>query len=258
MLKLENVNKTFNENTVNETKLYKNLNLNVNEGDFICLLGSNGAGKSTLLNLITGNLSTDTGRIYLDKEDITDKKENERCKDISRIFQDPAMGTIPSMTIFENLSMAKNKGEKLGLTFLKNKKDRDLFKESLSKLNLGLEDKLDVVVSSLSGGQRQSLAVIMATFSTPKLLLLDEHTAALDPETSETVMEITKMIVDENNLTTLMVTHNIDHAIKYGNRLIMLHRGEVIMDLEGDTKNKLTKEELLSLFKDISDRSLFS
>ncbi|MBU5438007.1 ATP-binding cassette domain-containing protein [Tissierella sp. MSJ-40] len=258
MLRLDNISKTFNENTANEMKLFKEFNLKVEEGEFVCVIGSNGAGKSTLLNLITGNIYSDKGKIYLDKEDITNKKEHERCKDISRIFQNPSMGTVPSMTIFENLSMAKNKGEKMGLSFLANKKDRKLFKERLERLNLGLENKLDTAVSQLSGGQRQSLALIMSTFTNPKLLLLDEHTAALDPKTSEIIMEITARIVEEKNLTALMVTHNIDHALKYGNRIIMLHRGNIVIDLEGNMKKDLNKEQLLGLFKDISDRSFFS
>ncbi len=258
MLRLDNISKTFNENTVNEMKLFKEFNLKVEEGEFVCVIGSNGAGKSTLLNLITGNIYLDKGKIYLDKEDITNKKEHERCKDISRIFQNPSMGTVPSMTIFENLSMAKNKGEKMGLSFLANKKDRKLFEERLEKLNLGLENKLDTAVSQLSGGQRQSLALIMSTFTNPKLLLLDEHTAALDPKTSEIIMEITARIVEERNLTALMVTHNIDHALKYGNRIIMLHRGNIVIDLEGNMKKDLNKEQLLGIFKDISDRSFFS
>ncbi|NMB27741.1 MAG: ATP-binding cassette domain-containing protein, partial [Tissierellia bacterium] len=177
---------------------------------------------------------------------------------ISRIFQDPSLGTNPSMTIYENLSMAKNKGNKFGLSFLIDKKDEEYFKELLKVLHLGLEDKLHTPVSQLSGGQRQSLALIMAVLGEPELLLLDEHTAALDPKTSEIVMEITDKIVKEKGLTTIMVTHNVDHALRYGNRLIMLHRGNKLIDISGETKNSLTKEELLGLFKDISDKSLFS
>ncbi len=258
MLELTNIYKTFNAGDINEEKIFDRVSLRVNKGDFICIIGSNGAGKSTLLNLISGKLSIDKGRISLDDSDITSEPESQRCKKVSRIFQDPSLGTIPSMTIRENLSMALNKGKKFDFSFLVNKRNENFFKDTLKTLDLGLEDKLEVTVSKLSGGQRQSLALIMSTLTDPSLLLLDEHTAALDPKTSEIVMDITDKIIKEKNLTALMVTHNIDHAIKYGNRLIMMHRGQIIMDVSGEEKNSLTKEKLLSLFKDVSDRSLFS
>ncbi|MFA5523234.1 MAG: ATP-binding cassette domain-containing protein [Tissierellales bacterium] len=258
MLELTNISKTFNIGDINEERLFHKLSLKVNKGDFICILGSNGAGKSTLLNIISGKLGIDRGRIILNNSDITKETESLRCQKISRIFQDPALGTVPSMTIRENLSMALNKGKSFDFSFLVNKKNESLFNELLKVLDLGLEEKLDSVVSKLSGGQRQSLALIMSTLTDPNLLLLDEHTAALDPKTSEIVMGITSNIIVDKNLTALMVTHNIEHAIKYGNRLIMIHRGEVLIDVEGEEKNNLTKEKLLSLFKDVSDRSLFS
>lgn len=258
MLRLNNISKTFNKGNINEQKLFKNFSLNIEKGDFISLIGSNGAGKSTLLNLISGKTEVDKGEIILNGVDVTEKDEYEKCKNISRIFQDPSMGTNPSMTVYENLSMAKNKGKKFGLTFLIDKKDENFFKDSLGILGLNLEDKLHTPVSQLSGGQRQSLALIMATIGNPDLLLLDEHTAALDPKTSQIVMDITEKVVKEKGLTTIMVTHNIEHAIKYGNRLIMLHLGEKILDIDGNMKKSLTKEELLSLFKDISDKSLFA
>lgn len=257
MLKLNNISKTFNKGNINEQKLFENFSLNIEKGDFISVIGSNGAGKSTLLNLISGKIEVDEGEIILNGVDVTEKDEYEKCKNISRIFQDPSMGTNPSMTIYENLSMAKNKGKKFGLTFLIDKKDENFFKDSLGVLGLNLEDKLHTPVSQLSGGQRQSLALIMATIGDPDLLLLDEHTAALDPKTSQIVMDITEKVVKEKELTTIMVTHNIEHAIKYGNRLIMLHLGEKILDIDGNMKKSLTKEELLSLFKDINDKSLF-
>mgnify|MGYP001069435321 CR=1 FL=1 len=257
MLRLNNISKTFNKGNINEQELFKNFSLNIEKGDFISLIGSNGAGKSTLLNLISGKTEVDKGEIILNGVDVTEKDEYEKCKNISRIFQDPSMGTNPSMTIYENLSMAKNKGKKFGLTFLIDKKDENFFKDSLGILGLNLEDKLHTPVSQLSGGQRQSLALIMATIGNPDLLLLDEHTAALDPKTSQIVMDITEKVVKEKGLTTIMVTHNIEHAIKYGNRLIMLHLGKKILDIDGNMKKSLTKEELLSLFKDISDKSLF-
>ena len=258
MLKLENISKTFNKGSINEQRLFKNLSIDIGKDDFICVVGSNGAGKSTLLNIISGKTEVDEGRVKLNGMDVTFDTEYEKCKRISRIFQDPSLGTNPSMTIYENLSMAKNKGEKFGLEFLINKNDEEYFKETLEVLHLGLEDKLHTPVSQLSGGQRQSLALIMAVIGKPELLLLDEHTAALDPKTSEIVMDITDKIVKEKRLATIMVTHNIDHALRYGNRLIMLHRGNKLIDISGDVKNSLTKEELLGLFKDISDKSLFS
>lgn len=258
MLELTKISKTFNIGDVNEERIFDRVSLKVNKGDFICIIGSNGAGKSTLLNIISGKLGIDRGRIILDSSDITKEPESLRCQKISRIFQDPALGTVPSMTIRENLSMALNKGKRFDFSFLVNKKNENMFKESLRILDLGLEEKLSTVVSKLSGGQRQSLALIMSTLTDPNLLLLDEHTAALDPKTSEIVMEITNKIIKDKNLTALMVTHNIDHAIKYGNRLIMMHRGQIITDVSGEEKNNLTKEKLLSLFKDVSDRSLFS
>lgn len=258
MLRLENISKTFNRGSINEQSVFENFSIDIKDNDFITIIGSNGAGKSTLLNIISGKIKVDSGRIVLNGYDITEEREYEKCKIISRIFQDPSMGTNPSMTIYENLSMAKNKGKKFGLGFLVDKGDEENFKEILKVLHLGLEDKLHTPVSQLSGGQRQSLALIMAVLGDPKLLLLDEHTAALDPKTSEIVMDTTERIIKEKGLTTLMITHNIDQAIKYGNRLIMLHRGNIVIDISGNMKSSMTKKELLSLFKDISDKSFFS
>lgn len=258
MLRLNQVSKTFNRDSINEQRVFDNFSMDIGDNDFICVLGSNGAGKSTLLNIISGKVEVDDGDIILNNMDVTGYTEHEKCKRISRIFQDPSLGTNPSMTIYENLSMAKNKGNRFGLSFLVDRNDEDYFKELLKILHLGLEDKLHTPVSQLSGGQRQSLALIMAVIGEPDLLLLDEHTAALDPKTSEIVMEITDKIVKEKGLTTIMVTHNVDHALRYGNRLVMLHRGNKIIDISGEEKNSLTKEELLGLFKDIDDKSLFS
>lgn len=258
MLRLENISKTFNRGSINEQSVFENFSIDIKDNDFITIIGSNGAGKSTLLNIISGKIKVDSGRIVLNDTDITEEREYEKCKIISRIFQDPSMGTNPSMTIYENLSMAKNKGKKFGLGFLVDKGDEEYFKKILKVLHLGLEDKLHTPVSQLSGGQRQSLALIMAVLGEPKLLLLDEHTAALDPKTSEIVMDTTERIIKEKGLTTLMITHNIDQAIKYGNRLIMLHRGNIVIDISGNMKSSMTKKELLSLFKDISDKSFFS
>ncbi len=258
MLRLNQVSKTFNKDSINEQKVFNNFSMDIEKDDFICVLGSNGAGKSTLLNIISGKVKVDDGDIILNNVDVTEDTEYEKCKRISRIFQDPSLGTNPSMTIYENLSMAKNKGSRFGLSFLIDRKDEGYFKELLKTLHLGLEDKLHTPVSQLSGGQRQSLALIMAVIGKPDLLLLDEHTAALDPKTSEIVMNITDNIVKEKGLTTIMVTHNVDQAIRYGNRLIMLHRGNKIIDVFGEKKNSLTKERLLELFKDMDDKSLFS
>lgn len=258
MLRLNQVSKTFNKDSINEQKVFNNFSMDIEKDDFICVLGSNGAGKSTLLNIISGKVKVDDGDIILNNVDVTEDTEYEKCKRISRIFQDPSLGTNPSMTIYENLSMAKNKGSRFGLSFLIDRKDEGYFKELLKTLHLGLEDKLHTPVSQLSGGQRQSLALIMAVIGKPDLLLLDEHTAALDPKTSEIVMNITDNIVKEKGLTTIMVTHNVDQAIRYGNRLIMLHRGNKIIDVSGEKKNSLTKERLLELFKDMDDKSLFS
>ncbi len=258
MLILENITKTFNLGDVNEYNLFNNLSLEINDGDFICILGSNGAGKSSLLNIISGKLEADSGKIILNRDDITHEEEYNKCKFISRIFQDPSLGTNPSMTVFENLSMANNKGNKFGLGFLMKNSEREAFKEELKKLNMDLETKMETKVSELSGGQRQAIAMVMAVLGEPELLLLDEHTAALDPKSTEKVMEVTNDVIKNANLTTLMVTHDIEQAIKYGNRLIMIHRGEIIADVSGNDKNNLTKEKLLSMFKDISDRVLFN
>lgn len=253
MLKLENITKVFNRGSVNEQVIFENFSLDINDGDFITILGSNGAGKSTLLNIISGKIIVNSGKILLDNLDITNDSEYKRCKIISRIFQDPSMGTNPSMTIYENLSMAKNKGKRFGLSFMVDEKDEYYFKELLKVLDLGLEDKLYTRVSQLSGGQRQALALIMAAVGEPSILLLDEHTAALDPKTSQIVMDITDDIVMEKGLTTLMITHNIDQALEYGNRLIMLHDGRIVMDISGSMKKSITKKEVLSLFKKISE-----
>jgi len=258
MLEVRNISKVFNQNSFNKNIIFNNFSIKINKGDFICVIGSNGAGKSTLLNIISGKTGIDNGSIHLNKREITSKTEDVRCRTISRIFQDPSLGTIPSMTIFENLSLAINKGKKFNLSFLKDRRNERLFKDLLKTLELNLENKLYVKVGDLSGGQRQALSLIMSTLNNPELLLLDEHTAALDPKTSEIIMEITQKLITENNITTLMVTHNMQHALKYGNRLIMMHRGNIVVDASGEEKEKLTKEKLLSLFQDVSDRSLFS
>lgn len=264
LLALQNLHKTFGEGTVNENYLFRGISLDIDQGDFITIIGSNGAGKSTLLNILGGKIPLDTGSIILKGNDISNTPEYKRCKFIGRVFQDPSLGTSPSMTILQNLSMAYNKGNKFGLTFGVQKNKIDYFKGLLSKLNLGLEDKLHTKVGDLSGGQRQTIALIMATMSNPDLLLLDEHTAALDPKTSEIILDLTEEIIKEKNMTSLMITHNLNHAIKAGNRLIMLHRGKIIMDIKGEEKKNLTIEKLIETFEklnfknELSDRAIFS
>lgn len=264
MLNIRNLSKVFNANTVNENILFNNFSLRVKEGDFITIIGSNGAGKSSLLNIISGSLPIDEGTIVLGGDDITFLPEYKRTRNIGRVFQNPSMGVSANMTILENMSMAYSKGKTFGLSKGIDRKNMEFFKEILSALDLGLENKLNQKVGLLSGGQRQALSLIMATISKPKLLLLDEHTAALDPKTSEKIIELTDKIITDVNITTLMVTHNLNHAIKLGNRLLMMHQGKVMADIEGQEKEKLTIDKLFSYFekvqsKDIlSDRVLFS
>ena len=264
MLQVHNLSKTFHKGTVNEKNIFNRFSINVSEGDFITIIGSNGAGKSTFLNLISGAIEADAGDILLSDNELLKMPEYRRSKVISRVFQDPTLGTSPSMTILENLSMAINKGKRFNLSMGVSKKDIPRFKEILSKLSLGLENMMDTKVGMLSGGQRQALALVMATISDPKLLLLDEHTAALDPKTSERIVALTEKIVSDKKITTLMVTHNLHHAIEQGNRLLMLHQGNIVLDISGDEKKNLTIEKLLSCFekvqlnKSISDRVLFS
>ncbi|WP_142414654.1 ABC transporter ATP-binding protein [Hathewaya massiliensis] len=264
MLQIKSLHKTFNKNTVNENHLFTGLNLEIEKGDFVTIIGSNGAGKSTLLNLVSGNIKGDRGEVILEDKNINKLKEYKISKEIGRVYQDPSKGTAPSMTIMENLSMAYNKGKGFGLKKAINKNDIERFKELLKPLNLNLEDKLNCKVSSLSGGQRQAMSLIMSVMSSPKVLLLDEHTAALDPKTSEAIIEITEKVVAKENITTLMVTHNLKHAINMGNRLLMMHRGEIIFDIKGEEKKNLTMEKLLAMFETtagedaVSDRTLFS
>lgn len=263
MLKIKELSKVFNPNTINENRVFDGLSLNVEKGDFISIIGSNGAGKSTLLNIIAGNIPIDSGLIILDGEDVSRKEEFARAKSIGRVFQNPSVGVAPNMTILENLSLADNKGKAYGLTAGINKKRIDEYKELLKEVNLGLEDKIYNKVQLLSGGQRQALTLMMAVMSNPKLLLLDEHTAALDPKTSEKIMNITKKVVKERGITTLMVTHNLKHALETGNRLFMMHQGKIVIDVNGKEKQDLDTDKLMDLFEqvhikdDLSDRTLF-
>ena len=256
MLKVENISKVFNKDTVNEKKAITGLNLHLNEGDFLTIIGSNGAGKSTLLNCIAGTYQIDDGSIVLDGNDITKLKQFERAKYIARVFQDPLLGTAADMEIQENLSLALHRGEKRNLRYGITNKEKELFKQNLSLLNLHLEDRLTSKVGLLSGGQRQGLTLLMATIKKPSLLLLDEHTAALDPITARNVLEITDKLVNENHITTIMVTHNMQDAIDYGNRLIMMNDGKIIFDISGKQKKKLKKEDLISKFAQITNSEL--
>jgi len=248
MLKISNLHKTFNAGTVNAKKALNGLNLTVNDGDFVTVIGGNGAGKSTMLNAISGVFLPDEDAIEIDGINVTRVPEYKRAKYLGRVFQDPMKGTAPDMEIAENLSIAARRGKRRKLIWGLPKKERESYKAVLAKLELGLEDRLSSKVGLLSGGQRQAVTLLMATLKKPKLLLLDEHTAALDPKTAAKVLEITEMIVSENNITTLMITHNMRDAIKYGNRLIMMHEGRVIVDVSGEEKKKLTVEYLLELF----------
>lgn len=252
MLKLKNINKTYNTNRENENKLFKNFSVTINKGDFITIVGSNGSGKSTLFNIINGTVIPDSGNIYLDDTDITYMQEHKRSSFIGRVFQDPKAGTCPSMSILENISMADNKCKCFGLHWGINKKRISFYKEQLSLLNLNLEDKLNVKVGALSGGQRQALSLLMSTIVTPKFLLLDEHTAALDPKTSENIMELTQNLVFSKNITAIMITHNLKYAVKYGNRILMIHKGNIVTDAAGETRNNLDKQQLWDKFKRLS------
>ena len=250
MLDLQNISKTFNPGTVNEKTALEGVNLHLNDGDFATIVGSNGAGKSTLFNAIAGEFIADTGTITLDGQDITFLPDYKRSKAIGRMFQDPLRGTAPHMTIEENLALAFLRASGHTSSFSRiSKKDRELFAEKLSALGLGLEDRMKQPVGLLSGGQRQALTLLMATMNKPKLLLLDEHTAALDPKTALKVLTLSAKIVEENHLTTMMITHNMKDAIKYGNRLIMMHEGHIIYDVSGEEKKNLHVSDLLAKFQ---------
>ena len=258
MLKVTNLQKTFNPGTVNAKTALSGLDLTLRDGDFVTVIGGNGAGKSTLLNAIAGVWKVDYGTIEIDGVDVTLMPEHKRAQFLGRVFQDPMKGTSPDMEIAENLAIAARRGTKRKLIWGIKKNERQKYRELLSTLELGLEDRLSSKVGLLSGGQRQAVTLLMATLRRPKLLLLDEHTAALDPKTAEKVLQLTDKIVSENNLTTLMITHNMRDAIQHGNRLIMLHEGKVIIDVEGEEKKKLTVEDLLNMFNKASGKHFSS
>lgn len=252
MLKLEGIEKYYNPGTVNEMCLFHDFNLTVQNNEFVSVVGSNGSGKTSMLNIICGSLEVDKGRILMNDTEITRLPEYKRQKNIGRVYQNPALGTCPNMTILENMSMADNKGIAFNLRPGINKKKRESYRESLRSLNLGLEDKMEIPVGSLSGGQRQAMALLMATMTPIEFLILDEHTAALDPKTAEIIMELTKMVVNQKKLTTIMVTHNLRYAVEYGNRLIMMHKGEAVIDKSETDKSSLKVEDILGKFNEIS------
>ncbi|MBQ8577521.1 MAG: ABC transporter ATP-binding protein [Clostridia bacterium] len=264
MLSLDRISKTFNPGTINEKVALNGLDLRIEKGDFITVIGGNGAGKSTMMNAVTGVFPVDEGTITLDGEDITGLSEYKRAKYFGRVFQDPMTGTAPNMEIEENLALAYRRTKSHGLRWGISEKERVRYKEALARLDLGLENRMHAKVGLLSGGQRQALTLLMATLERPKMLLLDEHTAALDPKTADKVLRLTHEIVREDSLTTLMVTHNMKNAIEYGNRLIMMHEGQIILDIRGEDKKKLTVEALLAQFSRASgsefanDRALLS
>ena len=256
MLKLDNIHKTFNPGTINEKIALNGVNLTLNEGDFVTVIGGNGAGKSTTLNAIAGVWPIDSGKIYIGGDDVTKLSEHKRAKYLGRVFQDPMTGTATTMSIEENMAIAARRGEKRGLSWGITHQERDTYREMLKALDLGLEDRLTSKVGLLSGGQRQALTLLMATLVTPKLLLLDEHTAALDPATAEKVLELTKSIVAEKKITCLMVTHNMHQALELGNRTLMMDSGRIVFDVKGEERSRMTVDGLLEKFRENAGKNL--
>ena len=258
MLKLQQVSKTFNPGTINEKKALKNVDLHLEPGDFATVIGGNGAGKSTMLNAVAGVWPVDSGAILIDGVNVTGMQEHQRAQFIGRVFQDPMTGTAPNMQIIENLALAARRGKKRGLSWGVTKAEKEEFAERLKILGLGLEDRLTAKVGLLSGGQRQALTLLMASMEHPKLLLLDEHTAALDPATAAKVLELSDQIISEEKLTALMITHNMKDAIAHGNRLIMMNEGEIILDVRGEEKAHLTIKDLMDKFAELAGTTLDS
>lgn len=252
MLELKNIQKYYNPGTVNEMCLFDHFNLKVEDGEFVSVVGSNGSGKTSMLNLICGSILPEGGQIMVGNKDIAREKEYKRNRRIGRVYQNPSLGTCPSMTILENMALADHKGKVYGLSWGTNKGRIEYYRELLSQLNLGLEQKLDVKVGALSGGQRQAMALLMSTMTPIEFLILDEHTAALDPKTAEIIMELTDQIVKEKKLTTIMVTHNLRYAVEYGDRLLMMHQGEAVLDRKKEEKANTSVEDILKIFNEIS------
>ena len=248
MIKIENLYKTFFSELGTEKEVFKNLNFEINDGDFITIIGSNGAGKSTLLNLLNGQIMPDKGTVMLNDINLTNVERHKRAKWISQVYQNPSQGTAPSMTVLENLSMAKNKGKKFNFTFGLDVKNLNFYKQQLESIGLGLENQLFTQVALLSGGQRQCLSLIMATLNQPDILLLDEHTAALDPQTSAIILNKTKEIIEKNNITSLMITHNIKDALHFGNKTIVMNNGSILKVLEGDMRKNMTVSDIMELY----------
>ncbi|MDD7288723.1 MAG: ATP-binding cassette domain-containing protein [Clostridiales bacterium] len=252
MLEIKNLTKIYNPGTVTELKLFDGLDLTVPDGQFISIVGSNGSGKTSLLNIICGSIPLDGGDVLVDGKSIRKQRDFQRYASIGRVYQNPALGTCPNLTMLENLSLADNKGKRFGLSQGVNKKRVDFYRSELAGLGLGLEDKLDIKMGALSGGQRQAVALLMATLTPLKFLILDEHTAALDPKTAETIMVLTGKVVKEKGLTAMMVTHNLRYALEYGDRLLMLDRGKIVVDRAGEEKTQMTTEEILQVFGQLS------
>ena len=252
MLEIKNLTKIYNPGTVTELKLFDGLDLTVPDGQFISIVGSNGSGKTSLLNIICGSIPLDGGDVLVDGKSIRKQRDFQRYASIGRVYQNPALGTCPNLTMLENLSLADNKGKRFGLSQGVNKKRVDFYRSELAGLGLGLEDKLDIKMGALSGGQRQAVALLMATLTPLKFLILDEHTAALDPKTAEIIMELTDKVVREKQLTAMMVTHNLRYALEYGDRLLMLDRGKIVVDRAGEEKTQMTTEEILQVFGQLS------
>ena len=252
MLKLNHINKYYNAGTVNEMCLFRDFNLSIEDGQFVSVIGSNGSGKTSMLNIICGSIPVDQGTIEIGGVDITNMPEYKRQRRIGRVYQDPARGTCPHMTILENMSLADNKGKPFNLLPGTNRQRVDYYRESLKSLGLGLEDKMNVKVGVLSGGQRQAMALLMSTMTPIEFLILDEHTAALDPKTAEVIMELTDKVVKEKKLTTIMVTHNLRYAVEYGDRLLMMHQGQALIDKAGAEKKEIQIDDILEKFNAIS------